>query len=318
METEIKNLGVKLGRRHSDYAGNALPYEVRNPSGDWRPFLVVGEIQRSIKEDWMDCVARSATNSIEIQEKQQTGKESNYCDREVALGSGTDRKGNWLYKVSDYIRHTGLGQQTTYPDSDGDWNEQYQPIPTKIKEQLALEKLEWKKKWDIKDVDIPFDEKSLKYHLKHAPIQVVIPGHAVVDVFNENDVDRIFDSYPPFQKVVPSHYYPSEIIFAKKIVLYKREEAIPDEWLLVDLRHSDTGKQVEKLLAALRKLGWGYRQTEDWPTVYDDKVANLVSKYKLANTCEGVWARFWERYVYRGISVDSETRENINNNLSKR
>lgn len=71
MEQKFIQRGVILGTRPSDYAGGTLPYEVRNPSGDWTPYLPVGEIQKSINEDWLDCVSRSYTNSIEIQEKFQ-------------------------------------------------------------------------------------------------------------------------------------------------------------------------------------------------------------------------------------------------------
>ena len=113
----MKNYGVILGESSADtYVGGTIPYEIRNESGDWTPYLPVGEKQAG-KEDWMDCVIRSHTNSIEIQEKFLTGQESNYCDREVTKGSGTTRRGNTLDKVAEYVRTTGLAQQIIYPDS---------------------------------------------------------------------------------------------------------------------------------------------------------------------------------------------------------
>src|SRR3990167_6131282 len=102
MKKSYKNLGIIEGEFYSTtYVGGTIPYEVRNLSGDWTPWLPVGEKQAG-KEDWMDCVSRAFTNVIEIFEKFFTGKESNYCDREIALGSGTTRKGNYVDKVCEY------------------------------------------------------------------------------------------------------------------------------------------------------------------------------------------------------------------------
>lgn len=310
----MKNYGVILGSRPTDYVAGALPYEIRNESGDWRPYVPTGEIQYSETidwADWMDCVTRASTNSIEIQEKYQTGIESNYCDREVALGSGTTRQGNYLYKVADYIRHTGLGQQSTYPDSDGTWDTQYAPIPEDIKAKLAQEKKDWLTKWDIKDEDIPFTVESLKKHLKHAPLVVVVPGHAVCGVYCEADITKIFDSYKPFIKNVPGHY--SHFVFAKKIVLYRKEQAIPDKHLLVDIKWMDSGKQVVKLREALVSLGW-YEAKGLPDTFVGDAWAQVVWNFQKANLSRMTWA-WWEALWYKGKRVDQATRNVINNRI---
>ncbi len=310
----MKNLGIKTGSRPSDYTAGALPYEVRNPSGNWKPYLPVGEIQSGL-EDWMDCVSRSATNTIEIQEKFFTGKESNYNDREVALGSGTDRDGNWLWKVADYIRHTGLAQQDTYPDSGGTWDKQYSyPIPFEILQKLNKEKADWKTKWDVKDEDIGWGRESLKYHLKHAPIQVVVPGHAIVAVNSDEDVDEIFDSYPPYLKDVPGHY--KNFTFAKKIVLYKKEQSVPDNWLLVDIRYLDSGRQVEKLIDALHLFGWA--KNIDINAPYDKILAEAVLNFQRGNLSHTSWAYWWAILYYKGKFVGRDTRELINRYLFNR
>ena len=309
-----KNLGVILGAHPDDYVGGTLPYEVRNPSGDWRQFMPVGEIQRG-REDWMDCVTRSATNSIEIQERQQTGVEPNYNDREIAIGSGTTRQGNMLRNVAEYIRKTGLGQQTTYPDSTGTFDQQYATIPADIRAKLDAEKIAWLTKWDVKHEDIPFDKASLQYHLKHAPLQVVIPGHAIVEVFSPADVDWIMDSYNPFLKKVPGNYA-GPFVAAKKIVLYKRENAVPDAYLLVDVRYLDGGPRVEKLKRALNALGW-MPDMNAYPG-YDQKLADLVLNFQKANLSHTSWAYYWAIFFYRGRMVDEATREVINDALSAR
>lgn len=40
----------------------------------------------------------------------------------------------------------------------------------------------------------------LVHHLQHAPLQIVIPGHAIVQIRQIADVTRYFDTYNPFVK----------------------------------------------------------------------------------------------------------------------
>src|SRR3954449_11002346 len=99
------NHGVILGQRPEDWmAGGAsqIVYEVRNPSGDWRPYLPTGEKQFG-KEDFFDCVTFSLLNAIEMQEKFLTSIEVNYSDRFIAKRSNTTHEGNYLYLVADTV-----------------------------------------------------------------------------------------------------------------------------------------------------------------------------------------------------------------------
>ena len=59
------NDGVLLGKRDSDFIAGVLPYEERNPSGNWDAFLPPGEWQRVNGQETMACVTFSALNSIE-------------------------------------------------------------------------------------------------------------------------------------------------------------------------------------------------------------------------------------------------------------
>lgn len=68
MADKIKNYGVILGSSPTTYGAGVLPYEIRNPSGDWEPFIPPGEWQKSDNGDSMSCVTFSAINSIETQE----------------------------------------------------------------------------------------------------------------------------------------------------------------------------------------------------------------------------------------------------------
>ena len=295
------------------FVAGTLPYEVKNPNGDWTSWVVKGELQFSPKADWMDCVSRALTNVVEVQEKQQTGMESNYCDREVALGSETTRQGNYIDKVCEYARTTGLGQQDTYPDSKGDWEEQYQVIPSDTQMALMAEKVKWLSKWEIKYESVSFDKKSLQYHLKHAPLIVVIPGHAMCGIFSNKDIEKVLDSYEPFLKNIPSEYYPGSVIYAMKIVLYKKEQALDPDMLFINLKFGDKGNQVLKLRRALTRLGWFSADGD----IYDNNLARTVWTYSLANLPRYGWSWWWAVW-YQGKRVGLDTRESINKNLTKR
>jgi hypothetical protein len=196
-----KNTGVILGKRTTDWiAGGAsnIVYEVRNPSGDWTPYIPKGEVQHTNSVDYMDCVTRSLLNSIEIQHKFLTGTEVNYSDRFLAKMSGTTHQGNYLWAVADTLRSVGVVKEEDHPTIDNmTWDDYYAEISQWLKDKA--------KKW--------FDENDLKYewiepitvenlikHLKQAPLQIVIPGHAVVDILQKEDIYKYFDSYKPFVK----------------------------------------------------------------------------------------------------------------------
>lgn len=205
--------GVILGNRPEDWvAGSvgALSFEERNPSGDWRPYLPTREKQKG-KEDSMSCVSFSALSSIEMQEKFLTGKENNYSDRWIAKMSGTTAEGNYLWKVGDAVRNLGLVAETSYPaPSNYTFAQYHAEIPVAKKAELLAEGLVWKQKWDVKTEFINTSiglwstaKDDLMKHLKHAPIQIVIPGHAIVNIFCEEDIARYFDTYNPFEKTTP-------------------------------------------------------------------------------------------------------------------
>jgi hypothetical protein len=216
------NDGALIGRKEGDYIAGTLPYEVRNPSGDWMPVLVVGEKQLNYKGDSMSCVSFSFTNCIEIQEKHQTGVEVNYSDRFLAVMSGTTRQGNWLWKVADTARNIGLVLEHRYPmpKEPWTWDDYHAPIPEPLLTELKLEGGESKKNNDIAYEWIDLTPESISKHLKHAPLQMVFPSHAVAGVALkiENGIITYFDSGEPFIKTKPL----SAFTDALKIVLTKK------------------------------------------------------------------------------------------------
>ena len=139
-----------------------------------------------------------------------------------------------------------------------------------------------------------------------SPLTVVIPGHAIMNFRTTSQIIHYFDTYEPHKKTVPN------VIQAMKVVLYKKELAVPDDFLLVDIRLGDTGKQVEKLLNALDKLNWRLSIKRSDIFVYNSEVADLVMRFKLANTCPNFWGRILERYLYKGREINARERDIIN------
>ncbi len=203
---EVINHGVRLGMRPQDYKAGVftfISYEERNPSGDWRPYLPTKEIQYG-KEDSLSCVSFSACNAIEAQIKFLTGHEINFSDRWLAKMSGTTIEGNWLYKVGDTVRQYGLVLETDYPTPPNyTFNEYHADIPQPLYDTLKEKATAFLRKWDVKTEFVPATKADMLKHLKHAPLQIVIPGHAILNFLCEEDVVNYFDTYAPHEKKTP-------------------------------------------------------------------------------------------------------------------
>lgn len=223
IETDVVDDGALLGRKDTDYVGgervSAIGFQERNPSGSWLDFLPVGEIQKG-KQDYMDCVSRSLTNSIEVQEKHQTGKESNYSERVLAIWGNTTPQGAYLHEVVYAAYKRGLALQELYKDSGGTWAQQHAPIPNPPLDIIVKDAEGYLTRWGIAYEWIPVTRDSFVHHLKHAPIQVVFPNHAVCMVHFDpvKDIVTYFDSYSPFVK----RRALSQFTSALKIVLTKK------------------------------------------------------------------------------------------------
>lgn len=194
----MKNYGVLLGQRDTDYIAGTLPYRVLNPSGDWFSWNPKEEWQWILQKlDTMACVTFSALNVLETLYYFHTGTQKNFSDRFTAVMSGTTPQGNYLWKVADSIRKDGLVDETDYPPPPIlTWENYYTPPPIEVINKAK----EFLKSWTINYEFIPFDRESLLYHLKQSPIQVVIPGHAVMSFYTTEQITKYFDSYAPFIK----------------------------------------------------------------------------------------------------------------------
>ena len=59
---------------------------------------------------------------------------------------------------------------------------------------------------------------NLQHELEHAPLQAIIPGHAVLNFNSPTDLKKYQDSYEPFLKVwQPSFHYIVKIVLTKKV-----------------------------------------------------------------------------------------------------
>jgi hypothetical protein len=168
----------------------------------------------------MDCVSRSLTNSLEIQEKHQTNQENNYSERVLAIWGNTTPQGAYLHEVVYAAYKRGLAKQELYKDSGGTWAEQHAPIPNPPLDMIIADANGYLSRWQIAYEWIPVTKDSFVHHLKHAPIQVVFPNHAVVMVHFDPATDLVtyFDSYSPFVK----RRALSQFTSALKIVLTKK------------------------------------------------------------------------------------------------
>ena len=219
MFESYKNFGVLEGQRSTDWAGGTIPYEVRNPSGDWESHLPLEEWQLIDGVDLMACVTFAELSSCETQVKQQTGQQINFSDRFTATMSGTTQQGNWLWKVGDSIRKDGLVLESDWPVVRPlQWTTYYTPPTIEVvnKGKVSLE--QYSTNYEF----IDFTKESLIYHLKHAPIIVIIPGHAILNFKTTEQIIKYFDSYSPFIKETQS------VSSAMKLVLTVKQKVMND------------------------------------------------------------------------------------------
>lgn len=226
-----KNRGVILDSKDSDFLAGTLSYQVVNPSGDWTAFIPPGENQYSNMTDSMACVSFSFLNCLETQLKFH-GIEIDHSDRFLAKMSGTTTQGNTLGAVADTYRQYGCPLEIDWPKPQNfTWNEFYAEIPQEVKDKAIRYSINYE--W----VDTTVE--SLQYHLKQAPLQLVIPGHAICGIYEQADIFKYFDTYSPYLKE-----HPNAPQWALKVVLNKTmtESEVKHLYALAFYRLPDAGE----------------------------------------------------------------------------
>ena len=216
--------GAFIGQRETDFAGGTLPFEVRVIDGDWNkePYYPTGEKQSGINGDKLNCVTQSNHNDIELQLNQMIADKTipvghlDWLGRKSYLDSmgrvNTSEKfnsilnetakfhGNYLWRVADDARKNGLIPQTMLPEVvDENWDTYYNP------DQITPEMMELGKEfitWFAISYEWITDHSldNLVKQLQHAPIQIVFPNHAVVEIKSKQELLDYFDSYNPWVK----------------------------------------------------------------------------------------------------------------------
>lgn len=182
------NHGVIPGKKSNTFIGGTIPWENRNPSGDWHQFLVPGERQYFQGFDTMACVSFAVNNSHEIQIKQQTGQEVNFSDRFLAKMSGTTMSGNWVYIVLDTWRNIGVVNEEEWPKppEPTTFDAYYNPIPQFIQDRAKAQSTN---KFGVPVYEYISDRSpaNIKKQLQHAPLLITIPGHEITGIVLSSD-----------------------------------------------------------------------------------------------------------------------------------
>jgi len=241
------NRGVIEGQRDEDYVAgiqSPLPYIVNVEGGNWRPYKPTPEFQTGSGLDRYNCVSQSGQNAIKMLLNEQISnnkisltlydwlKKNGYVDRyesvqfsvrfNTILNGTIPGRGNWLYKVGDDFRKSGLIPEAMLLDDNTISVAEYFDKKVITQEMLDmgqefLKRIQINYEW-INDRSV----EKLQYHLKQSPIQIVINKgtHAVAEILQEADIYKYWDSYTPNEKQYPNSSPPTS--FLKYIISNKK------------------------------------------------------------------------------------------------
>lgn len=229
--------------------GYAIPFVVRNQSGNWTPYLPAGERQANPTET-MACVSFSLTNSIETQELFLTGKKVNYSDRWLAKASGTTGAGNYLNTVGSTVEEIGLVLESSWPTPPNYTWEQYYADPTPAERQkLLAEGREWLKSHKLQHGQITTSLNDIMTFIQQAPLWITIPGHAQMAFYSQQEVQNVFDSYIPYEKKTTRSAF---VAVYKAVLTMKNMRFVNDNSVIYLV--GDKGKIGFTDMPALQKL----------------------------------------------------------------
>jgi hypothetical protein len=246
---DFVNHGALIGRKNSDYLGGTLPYEVVVPDGDHTPWVPTNEPQSVpfvAGTDRFNCVTQAHHNTIENQMNRdiamgrmpQTHKDFltnhgyidanglvNFSERFSTLRNGTiPGVGNYLFTVAEDARQiSGLIPQPMLPDVPSMPNTEYYNMNVITPEMIAMgqEFLKW---FALPYEWVGTEISDLQFHLKQCSLQIVIPGHSIVEIRNQNTKMKINDSYDPYIKTKSQDSISDAM---KVLVMYIIKQGVP-------------------------------------------------------------------------------------------
>lgn len=286
------NYGVIQETRDTDYiagVNSPIPYSVRLSSANYIPYLCNRE--RQSPPETFNCVGFSGDHACDttigaimqvalagavfapetiafFKKKGYIGADGifNSSDRYTGINAGTTKQGNSQQKVLDSIRKVGLIPESMLPFGGATW-EEYMNLALITQEmkdlgQEFLKHVNIAYEWIFQYGDGGNVINLLKYHLKHAPIQITIPicaswhshpqiisgcslttpQHAVLVVNVNNDSVDIFDQYDPYLKKLAPDY---PILYGLKIVLTPNNTA---EIAMLEVKELNLLQQLLKYL----------------------------------------------------------------------
>ena len=308
-----ENNGVIVDVRPTDFTAmgeSGVVYRAVNPSGKWRSYKPSDEWQRryippgTLGYDTNSCTDFSCMNDIELQIQRMLADGEvpddvvskmqalgyfdsngfvNFSDWYNAVTAGTTwEKGNTLYAPWDAVRKYGVLPQGQGPTPNSFTTHQewfnYKPSNGQIKAAQEFGTMfDVKYEWVVIGQVGQYD--TLEYHLKQAPLHVLVPTGATWDdmvadnptpVYSgvnhavtllEQDSGKthtVLDHYNRFIKTLKWGYY---IPFALKgVVTLKTTPTLPKPFaytFTINLRYgAPIGPEVRKLQEALQHIGY--------------------------------------------------------------
>ncbi len=211
-------------------AERSAPFEVINPSGDWRPYLPIPEVQRKDGFDSNSCTSFGTLNIIETLENFQRNLTPNYSERFSAIMGGQKRNGADPHNILEGIRSYGVLDEDILPFKSGMPFEEYMSMGERssslIKEAKTWEESNVFKHEYIYTGSISLAEKKrlLTEALKRSPVGVSVYAwqkrgdvyvkpkgqrdtHWCVLVAIEDGKPIVFDSYAPHLKTLSWEHF---------------------------------------------------------------------------------------------------------------
>ena len=201
-----------------------LSGEIINESGDWEDYLPEDEYQAP-KYETNACTCFGTSSAVETLINFVTGEKVNLSDRMIAAGAGIDPAQGAVPKLAaDFIRKNWSAPETLYRmDSADTLQDYYKPVPA----YLYPEAKKYQKDYTFGYEFVTPSLANLQEALKRGTVCMSValmwdeatgkyyrPANwsdthwvQLVKVYPNGDM-MIFDSYPPFRKVIKAGFLP--------------------------------------------------------------------------------------------------------------